>query len=1001
MKQTTKLIATSLLAIAMCVSLALGATFALFTSESSVDIVVTSGKVSVAAEVADLSAYSLDDDDLPVVDNAGKFTNDGTFAYADGKLNLDCITPGDGVRFTVNIVNLSTVGIKYQLRVTGKGDAELLSALKCTVNGEAVTLTGLTFASSWQSANVVGGVADAIAPVAVNVELPEEATCQDMECSLTVGVFAVQGNASTSEPDGAGIYSVSDLQTLAQMVNSGNSFVGETVKLMQDIDFNAPQGISAIAYAVPSARANSAWTPIGTSENPFKGTLEGNGYTIRNFTVTANEDSQSVGLFGYVENATIRNVRIEGAVIDASAEGVSDIGVGILAGEANGLTVSGVTVADSTIVLAEANQMLERGGLVGKASGDVTLQNTVSDAVLDNNSTLGYTVKESWNEEGELAEIAYVGDSGDPQDPDSYSNEITDTLFSLNQAISYVFDKIKFTGTSTISLVNNKASLTVTNCYASVDPQLQGGWMYSFIVAPNAANGTGATLYDIENNTIMRNCDSGQVMNEAIFLESAVADGTVIAGNTFGSEEMPYETEAAVKIINFADGANVRIADNTVYCCTPKTTAEGGHQNYGGHFSAFDLFQQNNMTPTYTVVLDGNKVYGQQKDGQSGTYSFLAFSANANYAKEGSPAHGRVYVTSNNTLDDVVVDEHAFDQRNFATPYQYSFIGWNVSLDDSGKIESGIFFLGKGFDAAQLFELAVADYNADLIRFYDPAHPGVYRNSDGDVVVDSAASIQKFVSSGISGTQDKPVLVKLANDITVSSGMARVNASHDWVFDGMGHTITADMSVSSGNVWYLGSGTNSVTLRNFTVQGVARSAIYVNDDSENVTIEKVNITGTYNVATYGYSNACINYVDCNIATNSAWGASLGVGSDGIATLKNCKVDTVCVMNCRMYEARVAQLPSGTGIHAFGKLYVDKDCVIGSYTTSNGAIIFSEGAQIPSCMVASVVVSVSEQSLPGLKLQIESDGPETMYFQNLSDAEELAKYTDDHTVNHLQ
>lgn len=53
-----KLIFGSALGIIMCSSLIAGATMALFTSESKVNIAVTSGKVDVSAEAKEVTTYT-------------------------------------------------------------------------------------------------------------------------------------------------------------------------------------------------------------------------------------------------------------------------------------------------------------------------------------------------------------------------------------------------------------------------------------------------------------------------------------------------------------------------------------------------------------------------------------------------------------------------------------------------------------------------------------------------------------------------------------------------------------------------------------------------------------------------------------------------------------------------------------------------------------------------------------------------------------------------------
>ena len=58
MKTKGKLLFSSVIAIIFCLSLMIGATFALFTSESKVNVAVSSGKVSVVANAENLELYS-------------------------------------------------------------------------------------------------------------------------------------------------------------------------------------------------------------------------------------------------------------------------------------------------------------------------------------------------------------------------------------------------------------------------------------------------------------------------------------------------------------------------------------------------------------------------------------------------------------------------------------------------------------------------------------------------------------------------------------------------------------------------------------------------------------------------------------------------------------------------------------------------------------------------------------------------------------------------------
>ncbi len=56
------------------------------------------------------------------------------------------------------------------------------------------------------------------------------------------------------------------------------------------------------------------WRPIGSSEAPFTGVFDGNGFCIKNLTVTNKSDE--MGFFGAAKDANIKNLVLEDAHID-------------------------------------------------------------------------------------------------------------------------------------------------------------------------------------------------------------------------------------------------------------------------------------------------------------------------------------------------------------------------------------------------------------------------------------------------------------------------------------------------------------------------------------------------------------------------------------------------------------------------------------------------------------------------------------------------------------
>lgn len=180
---------SAVLAIAMCVSLLAGSTFALFTSESKVNLAVTSGNVEVVASIENIEKSYVDENGETV---SGKlFGGDATFA--DGTLSLDNIVPKDTVKFHVKIANNSSVAIKYRTVVTVVEDNGLASSLSIDLAG--YQMIGTKAASAY--AKLDAGEQPEVLPVTIT--LPESETTQGKSCKLSVSVEAVQGNAAVAD----------------------------------------------------------------------------------------------------------------------------------------------------------------------------------------------------------------------------------------------------------------------------------------------------------------------------------------------------------------------------------------------------------------------------------------------------------------------------------------------------------------------------------------------------------------------------------------------------------------------------------------------------------------------------------------------------------------------------------------------------------------------------------------------------------------------------------
>ena len=100
-----------------------------------------------------------------------------------------------------------------------------------------------------------------------------------------------------------------DLAKFAYMVNNGYNFQNKTVTLKTHLNLN-----------------RNTWTPIGTEEHPFRGSFDGDGYSISG--VHLKEGSyEYAGLFGYVNGGSVEGVLMVNSTI-AGEEHVGSIAGG-------------------------------------------------------------------------------------------------------------------------------------------------------------------------------------------------------------------------------------------------------------------------------------------------------------------------------------------------------------------------------------------------------------------------------------------------------------------------------------------------------------------------------------------------------------------------------------------------------------------------------------------------------------------------------------------------
>lgn len=245
-KSTKKTLVSLILTIVLCLSVITGATLALFTSDDSVNIAVTSGKVEL---VASIDKDSLVLSSLGVEQNGLEFATGGTASFDEESddLVLTNIVPGDKATFEIDVTNNSTVDVVYKLTWTvDNADMDALAAT-ATVGDTPVGAT----ATEWTRWSAPENDEDMGKTIDVSVELPF-VTGNDHQAKsarIAFKVEAVQGNAGDLDLESAfekgGLITTSGVPvSVDEIIDEetgafvGGIYIGENDTTLKDIVIN-------------------------------------------------------------------------------------------------------------------------------------------------------------------------------------------------------------------------------------------------------------------------------------------------------------------------------------------------------------------------------------------------------------------------------------------------------------------------------------------------------------------------------------------------------------------------------------------------------------------------------------------------------------------------------------------------------------------------------------------------------------------------------------------
>ncbi len=164
--------------------------------------------------------------------------------------------------------------------------------------------------------------------------------------------------STTLQKNASGVYEIHTADQFckfAEMVNSGTTFSGETVKLMSDLDLKG--------YTID---------PVGGGDGTgiFRGTFDGGDHVIKSLFIYK-PNSTYVGLFGYAQNATIRNLGIDSGTVFCKEKSAAFLGYGV--------SVTLDNCFNRAKVVCSTNH---GGGIVGMLGGNSTIRNCYNHSIV-------------------------------------------------------------------------------------------------------------------------------------------------------------------------------------------------------------------------------------------------------------------------------------------------------------------------------------------------------------------------------------------------------------------------------------------------------------------------------------------------------------------------------------------------------------------------------------------------------------------------------------------
>ena len=203
------------------------------------------------------------------------------------------------------------------------------------------------------------------------------------------------------------IYTTAGLDKLASDVNGGNNYAGKYFELGNDIDY------SEVPLTLDGGKSN--YTAIGKYNGSndimtFSGHFDGKGHTISGIRITKDGGGFKYsyqGVFGYIRNATVKNVKLTDTRITAADH------IGGIAGFNSASTIENCHVTNTVTIQSNGNSEIYLGGIAGELHDyngvDPCVRGCTSAATVSGDTEVGGIVGKLYD--GSIIDCLYLGTS--------------------------------------------------------------------------------------------------------------------------------------------------------------------------------------------------------------------------------------------------------------------------------------------------------------------------------------------------------------------------------------------------------------------------------------------------------------------------------------------------------------------------------------------------------------------------------------------------------------